>query len=289
MLSKVLIGAVATGVAAVATPAVVMAATGGHQASRNAAMPTGAAMPAGAATRGGDDHGRVHVILRNAQGDEIGDVNLTADHGATLVSVRASGLTPGFHGFHIHSAGVCDAGGTAPFASAGGHFNPTGTAEGMQAGAFPLLLAGQDGRATASFVDANIRLNQLFGPSGTSIVVHSMPDNYANIPARYTSGGAPGPDMETQMTGDDGTRVACGVITAPIASPSGSPSPSPTTPMQAPSQMPTMPAPVTSQPMPTTSPTTPQTTPSPAPTPADTASTAAPTPTPVPTPVPTHF
>ena len=288
MLSKVLIAAVATGVAAVATPAVVMAATGGHQASHNVAMPTGNAMPAGAAMPGGEGHdrGRVHVILRNAQGDAIGFADLTADHGATLVSVRASGLTPGFHGFHIHSAGVCDPGGTAPFASAGGHFNPTGTAEGMQAGPFPVLLAGQDGTARASFVDANVRLNQLFGPSGTSIVVHAMPDNYANIPARYTSGGAPGPDMETQMTGDGGARVACGVIAAPTANPGGSMSPPPTMPAQAPSQMPTMPAPVTSQPMPATSPTTMPTQPSsPAPTPTD----SAPTTSPTPAPVPTHF
>lgn len=137
MLSKVLLGAVAVGVAGVATPVVVMAATGGGHANRNAAMTAGASMRGG----GGYDGGRAHVILRNAQGDQIGSVNLTTDHGTTLVSVRASGLTPGFHGFHVHSAGVCDPGGPVPFASAGGHFNPTGTAEGMQVGAFPVLLA----------------------------------------------------------------------------------------------------------------------------------------------------
>jgi superoxide dismutase, Cu-Zn family len=281
VLSKVLIGVAAAGVTAVATPAVVMAATGGHPGSRHSSMPVNA-------MRGGDRDGRVHVILRNAQGDQVGYVNLTAGHGATLVSVRAWGLTPGFHGFHIHSAGVCDPGGAVPFASAGGHFNPTGTAEGMQAGALPVLLAGPDGTAEASSVDANIRLNQLFGPSGTSIVVHAMPDNYANIPARYTSNGAPGPDMETQMTGDGGTRVACGVIAAPTANPGGSTSPSPTMPAQAPSRMPTMPAPTTSQPMPATSPTMPAQPPTQQPSPGPTPTATAPA-SPSPTPVATHF
>ncbi len=280
MLSKVLLGAVAVGVAGVATPVVVMAATGGGHANRNAAMTAGASMRGG----GGYDGGRAHVILRNAQGDQIGSVNLTTDHGTTLVSVRASGLTPGFHGFHVHSAGVCDPGGPVPFASAGGHFNPTGTAEGMQVGAFPVLLAGQDGTAIASFRDSNLSLNQLSGPSGTSIVIHAMPDNYANIPARYTSGGVPGADMETQMTGDGGTRVACGVIAAPTATPTATPSGAPSAaavmPMPAPSQPPSMPAPMPSQPTPTMS----APMPSQQPTPTLTA-----TPTPTASPGPTHF
>jgi superoxide dismutase, Cu-Zn family len=284
MLSKVLLGAVAAGVAGVTTPVVVMAATGGSQhASQQPAMTAGASMRGS----GGSDGGRAHVILRNAQGDQIGYVNLTDDRGTTLVSVRASGLTPGFHGFHVHSVGVCNPAGPVPFESAGGHFNPTGTAEGMQAGAFPVLLAGQDGTATASFRDDNFSLNQLFGPSGSSIVIHAMPDNYANIPSRYTSGGAPGPDMETRMTGDGGTRVACGIIAAPGPSGSMSASPampmpaSPAMPMQAPSQPPTIPAPAPSQPTPATSDSQPA---QPTPTPTDTVTTP-----PTASPGPTHF
>jgi Cu-Zn family superoxide dismutase len=245
--------------------------------------------------RGGDggashNRKRVHVVLRNADGAQIGYVDLTSGDGATLVSVHAWGLMPGFHGFHIHSMGVCNPAGPAPFESAGGHFNPTGTAEGMQAGAFPVLLANTDGTATASFHDGNFTLRQLFGPSGSSIVVHAMPDNYANIPARYTSGGVAGPDMETQMTGDGGTRVACGVIAAPAPGPGGSAPPAPVMPAPAPSQQPTMPGPVPSQPA-TSAPPTSQPTPSPTgtmPTPAPTPA-PAPTGTPAPSPGPTHF
>ena len=286
MLRKVLLGAVAVGVAAVATPAVVMAATGGHQANRASQASKQAAMPAASAMQGSDggDRGHVHVVLRNASGAAIGYVNLTSSDGATLVSVHAWSLMPGFHGFHIHSMGVCNPATPAPFTSAGGHFNPTGTAEGMQAGAFPVLLANADGTATASFRDGNFTLKQLSGPTGSSIVIHAMPDNYANIPARYTAGGVPGPDMETQMTGDGGTRVACGVIAAPM--PGMSPSPSPMMPTQTPSQQPTMPAPMPSQPIPTTS-GSPTSQPTPTPTGTTSAPTPAPTPAPTTTPTPT--
>jgi Cu-Zn family superoxide dismutase len=295
VLRKVLLGAVAVGVAAVATPAVVMAATGGHQANQASQASKQAAMPAADAMQGGDGgagHHRVHVVLRNANGAQIGYVNLTSSDGAILVSVHAWSLMPGFHGFHIHSMGVCNPATPAPFTSAGGHFNPTGTAEGMQAGAFPVLLANADGTATASFRDGNFTLKQLSGPTGSSIVVHAMPDNYANIPARYTAGGVAGPDMETQMTGDGGTRVACGVIAAPMPGPASTASPSPMMSTQEPSQQPTMPAPMPSQPMPTT-PGTPTSQPTPAPTGTTPAPTPAPTesqpPTPTPSAGPTHF
>jgi Cu-Zn family superoxide dismutase len=85
-------------------------------------------------------------------------------------------------------------------------------AEGMQAGAFPVILAGADGRAQAEFVDSNFTIGELSGPSGAAIVVHAAADNYANIPMRYTVNGVAGPDSESQMTGDGGARVACGVV-----------------------------------------------------------------------------
>jgi Cu/Zn superoxide dismutase len=36
------------------------------------------------------------------------------------ITLRASGLTPGKHGVHLHAVGKCE----APFTSAGGHFDP---------------------------------------------------------------------------------------------------------------------------------------------------------------------
>jgi superoxide dismutase, Cu-Zn family len=170
----------------------------------------------------------VRAVLHDVNGNRVGLVDITAlRHGGNEVSVQAWNLTPGFHGFHIHSVGICDPAGPKPFASAGGHFNPGGTPEGMQAGAFPVLLAGADGRARAEFVDANFTIAQLAGPTGAAIVVHAAPDNYANIPTRYLANGVPGPDAETQMTGDSGARVACAVV-FPAATPSATPSETPT-------------------------------------------------------------
>ena len=51
---------------------------------------------------------------------------------------------------------------------------------------------------------------------GSAVMVHALPDNFANIPPeRYQQvNGAPGPDEMTMATGDAGKRVACGVIGA---------------------------------------------------------------------------
>lgn len=167
----------------------------------------------------GSGHTQVQVLLRDVAGRSVGTLRLsTLTDGATDVRVRAWALTPGFHGIHIHQNGVCDPHGAKPFTSAGDHFNPTGNPEGMQAGAFPVLLAGPDGTAQTEFRDANLRVPQLFGPTGSSVIIHALPDNYANIPVRYTSNGVPGPDNETKMTGDGGDRVACGVIAPPTTS-----------------------------------------------------------------------
>lgn len=203
----------------------------------------------GGETGSGTGRGTRHlrVVLRDVHGDRVGQVEIRAlPGGGNEVSVLAWKLTPGFHGFHLHAVGVCDPGGAKPFSSAGGHFNPTGSPEGMQAGAFPVLLAGADGRAQATFVDSNFTLSQLAGPKGAAIVVHAGSDNYANIPTRYTAGGVAGPDMETRMTGDGGARVACGVAfpersgstpgstPAPSNSPAGSASAGTSTPSGSP-------------------------------------------------------
>jgi Cu-Zn family superoxide dismutase len=160
------------------------------------------------------------VELRSASDRAVAWVDLvqipTRTRGpVVLVTIRARGLTPGFHGMHIHARGVCDPSGATPFASAGPHLNPSGQAEGMQAGAFPVLLVAPDGTGQAAFTDAGFTLDQLTGADGTSLVIHAGPDNYGNIPPRYSAAGTAGPDEQTMATGDAGPRIACGVISAP--------------------------------------------------------------------------
>jgi Cu-Zn family superoxide dismutase len=161
--------------------------------------------------RGGDrDHrwrGRVaSATLVDATGETVGRVWMREDRRDDIVylEARLRDLPPGFHGFHIHTVGLCDA---PSFTTAGGHFNPTGATHGNHAGDLPSLLVTQDGEATLATATDRFSLADLRDADGSAVMVHSGPDNFANIPARYG-----GPDEETLSTGDAGSRLACGVV-----------------------------------------------------------------------------
>jgi Cu-Zn family superoxide dismutase len=168
-----------------------------------------------------------HQVLGDVHGNATAIVKLTTVGDTVRVHVTAWNLTPGFHAIHIHQDGVCDPHGEKPFTSAGPHLNLGNQPEDMQAGVFPVLLANKQGRAQAEFTDGQFTIADLFGPTGSAIVIHALPDNYANIPNRYSAAGTAGPDSETRMTGDSGARIACGVIGAPKTTPSATPSAAP--------------------------------------------------------------
>lgn len=167
--------------------------------------------------------------LQDATGRAVGTVRMVAtDDAKVRVSIRAMGLTPGFHGYHVHTAGVCDpqakdtTGATVPFFSAGGHFNPeTSNTHGAHAGDMPPLLATEDGAAVLRFKTDRFRLGDLLDSDGSAIVIHAAPDNLANVPGATPAGGERyhshvenvfGPDAATKATGDAGARFACGVL-----------------------------------------------------------------------------
>lgn len=155
----------------------------------------------------------VRVELVGVDGSAVGWMLLHEVRGKVVVSGLAQGLTPGFHGFHIHAVGVCDpAAPTGPFMTAGGHFNPTLLTHGDHAGDMPPLLVTADGHAYTSFATDRFSLDSLRDVDGSAVMVHAGRDNLANIPSRYTVGGVAGPDTTTLATGDAGGRVACGVI-----------------------------------------------------------------------------
>lgn len=152
------------------------------------------------------------AILRDANGAVVGVARLSTEaDGKISVRVSASGLAAGFHGFHIHTVGICDAAGG--FVSAGGHFNPGGVSHAAHSGDQPVLLVNADGTAVARFETDRYTIDQLFDADGSAFIVHALADNYANIPTRYSAAGVPGPDAATLATGDSGARSACGVIT----------------------------------------------------------------------------
>lgn len=150
------------------------------------------------------------AALRDASGQRVGVATFAARRGEVAVSAAIWRVPPGFHGFHVHTTGICE----PPFTSAGGHFNPTGADHGDHAGDFPSLLVNEDGTGRLSFATDRFSIRDLTEGDGSALMIHSGRDNYANIPDRYQSSAsdAPGPDAETLATGDAGSRFACGVV-----------------------------------------------------------------------------
>ena len=159
-------------------------------------------LSAGIAAGGGDNGAAARAVLRDADGHRVGLVQLTRRGAGVRVRVEVNGLSAGFHGFHVHATGVC----TAPFTSAGGHFNPGGAGHPNHTADMPVILVNTDGTGEARFVSDRYSLADVVG---RALIVHAGPDNYANIPTRYA---ADGPDATTLATGDAGSRAACGVI-----------------------------------------------------------------------------
>ena len=137
-----------------------------------------------------------HADLAPTSGSSVsGSVVVTTIPTGVHLVVKASGLTPGVHGFHVHEVGDC----SAPDASsAKGHFNPGAKPHGMHAGDLSDLTADATGAAKLSVDMRGLELGD--GPTGIlgrAFVIHADPDDHKSQPA-----------------GNSGKRVACGVIKA---------------------------------------------------------------------------
>jgi Cu-Zn family superoxide dismutase len=176
----------------------------------------GAARPLLRATLLNKDGGEVGQVVFKGQGTKVTRVEVHLDAGAAAFG------TSDFHGFHVHTIGVCDpdpagtpAGATpAVFGSAGGHWNPTGVAHGGHTGDMPSVLMHANGKADADFATDRFDVSEVLDGNGSAVVLHAGRDNFANIPAVYSSGdpAVPGPNAATNSTGDAGGRYACGVV-----------------------------------------------------------------------------
>jgi len=146
------------------------------------------------------------AALIDAQGRRVGRVHLRQRRrdGSVWVVARVRDLPPGFHGFHIHTVGKCE---PPTFTTAGGHLNPEGTTHRDHAGDLPTLLVNRDGKGFIATTTDRFAVADLRDADGSAVMVHELPDNYANIPERYG-----GPDQDTLTTGDAGSRLACGEV-----------------------------------------------------------------------------
>ena len=147
------------------------------------------------------------AVLVNAQGVDIGRVDLRQGPTGLLIKVEASGLTPGWHGIHIHATGACE----APFTSSGAHINhaepkaPHGllNTAGPDDGDLPNVYAGADGKVNAELFTTHARISSqgpgqwLWDQDGSAIIVHANPD-----------------DHNSQPIGGAGDRVACAALSA---------------------------------------------------------------------------
>lgn len=143
------------------------------------------------------------AALRTAQGQPAGSATFTQSGGIVQLKLKATGLTPGKHGIHVHETGKCDG---PDFKSAGGHFNPHGRQHGAlneagtHAGDLPNLEAGADGTASLQATLHGVTLergaaNSLLDADGAALVIHAKEDDQKSDPA-----------------GNSGDRIACGVI-----------------------------------------------------------------------------
>lgn len=139
--------------------------------------------------------------LKDAAGADAGSALFRPGPEGLLVRIEASGLTPGWHGVHLHETGNC-ADGAEGFEGAGSHAgNGDETPHGLlhpggpEAGDLPNLFAAADGSAKAEFYLAGATLDTLLDADGTALVIHAQEDDHVSQPI----GGA-------------GARVSCGVL-----------------------------------------------------------------------------
>ncbi|MEU8036167.1 superoxide dismutase family protein [Streptosporangium sp. NPDC049078] len=163
------------------------------------------------------------AVIKNTAGKNVGSLSIAEQpDGKSRLTITVGGLPTGYHGFHVHTKGVCDPKAIdpvtgSPFASAGPHFTIPPVKHSDHSGDLPNLLVATDGTGAATVVTDRFRVGQLFDGDGSAVVIHALPDNHSNIPDRYSHPADPtpgtGPDAETLKAGDSGGRIACGVIT----------------------------------------------------------------------------
>lgn len=137
-------------------------------------------------------------------GKSLGTITMSATRHGTVFTPSLTGLTPGIHGFHIHTNPNCGpaekAGKVVPGLGAGGHYDPKNAgSHGSPWGAghlgdLPVLYVTSDGKATTPVLAPRVKFADV---KGRALMIHAGGDNYSDKPKKLGGGGA---------------RMACGVV-----------------------------------------------------------------------------
>jgi Cu-Zn family superoxide dismutase len=151
-----------------------------------------------AACATGEPQGGAPMPLINSSGQTIGTVRAWQTAGGVSFHVRATGLTHGVHGIHVHPIGRCD---PPDFASAGTHWNPTNKQHGLNnpqgphAGDMPNVEVAANGVLDQTVILPHATMAELLDADGSSIMIHANADDYVSQPS-----------------GNSGPKIACAVI-----------------------------------------------------------------------------
>ena len=146
----------------------------------------------------------INLTATNGVGASVGSITLNNTRYGLLLTPDLRGLTPGFHGFHVHQNPDCGPGekngAVTPGLAAGGHFDPgqMGKHEGPYGeghlGDLPPLYVGQDGVANVPILAPRLAVSDVWSHS---LMIHAGGDNFSDNPSPLGGGGP---------------RLACGVI-----------------------------------------------------------------------------
>lgn len=141
--------------------------------------------------------------LQNDVGDQLGTATFEQLAKGVKVELELEGLSPGFHGIHIHEEPLCE---RPDFVSAGNHLNPEQNKhglmhpEGSHLGDLPNIEVDKNGEVKIDMLLAHATLEDgrfsLLQKGGSAIIITENAD-----------------DGMSQPSGNSGKRIACGVIT----------------------------------------------------------------------------
>lgn len=146
---------------------------------------------------------KIDMYMEN--GDKAGTASLKEDPDGVEFHLKLKGLSPGYHGLHIHEKAACKG---ANFKQAGNHFNPEDKEHGLlypkgaHTGDLKNIEVDKDGEVDTKVIAEETSLltgksKSLIENEGTALIVTSEAD-----------------DGMSQISGDSGERIICGEIKA---------------------------------------------------------------------------